>query len=346
MNSLQCVYFRLLELLRSAEKCCRFACLAEGDFAEEQISSEVPRERCALKISALSHEFALECKDFSFVSLFADFKRLQVAAGDPYLLSGAFELFIKGLAEKTGQLFNTEVKVTDYAVPIDPASYRCHVSFYLCFQERKFPCVLYFKSFTAADDLCSALKKSVPVCSVREDGESPADGDLKTELSIIAASCTLSFKELASLRVLDAVLSDRAFSADALLVRCGKFQCQARLCEDGRLQLTSCFVELSGDSSMSENAEDTNNPETDNGSEENMRQVADSLPVELIFELERQTLSLAELKELKKDSMLDLANQDFSSVNLVACGRVIAKGRLAECGNRCALQITEIVKSV
>lgn len=65
----------------------------------------------------------------------------------------------------------------------------------------------------------------------------------------------------------------------------------------------------------------------------------DELPLEVNFVLERQLMTLAQLKQLQAGSEIVLTNNDLSNVTLEINGQAVATGRIIDLGERFALQI-------
>lgn len=65
----------------------------------------------------------------------------------------------------------------------------------------------------------------------------------------------------------------------------------------------------------------------------------DTLSFEVNFVLERQLMTLANLKQLKAGSEIVLTNNDLSNITLEINGQAVATGRLIDLGERFALQI-------
>ena len=68
----------------------------------------------------------------------------------------------------------------------------------------------------------------------------------------------------------------------------------------------------------------------------------EALKLEAVFELERQSFTLSELKELHQGSVVTLHNRDLTALKLMINGQCAALGRLIEVGDRYAFEITRL----
>jgi flagellar motor switch protein FliN/FliY len=66
------------------------------------------------------------------------------------------------------------------------------------------------------------------------------------------------------------------------------------------------------------------------------------LPVEVVVELGRTRLTVRQLAELDRDDVIDLARDAELPLDLVAGGRLIARGEVVMVGEKMALRITEV----
>jgi flagellar motor switch protein FliN/FliY len=66
------------------------------------------------------------------------------------------------------------------------------------------------------------------------------------------------------------------------------------------------------------------------------------LPVEVVVELGRTRLTVRQLAELDRDDVVDLARDAELPLDLVAGGRLIARGEVVMVGEKMALRITEV----
>jgi flagellar motor switch protein FliN/FliY len=66
------------------------------------------------------------------------------------------------------------------------------------------------------------------------------------------------------------------------------------------------------------------------------------LPVEVVVELGRTRLTVRQLAELDRDDVIDLARDAEMPLDLVAGGRLIARGEVVMVGEKMALRVTEV----
>ncbi len=67
------------------------------------------------------------------------------------------------------------------------------------------------------------------------------------------------------------------------------------------------------------------------------------IPIELTVELGRAKLTVRELAELTKDDVIELDRLASQPLDILAGGRVFARGEVVVIGDRVALRVTELV---
>jgi flagellar motor switch protein FliN/FliY len=67
------------------------------------------------------------------------------------------------------------------------------------------------------------------------------------------------------------------------------------------------------------------------------------LPVELVVELGRTQLTVAELAELQRDQLVELDKLANQELDVMVGGRLLARGEIVLDGDEVALRITEMV---
>lgn len=226
-----------------------------------------------LQILAFEHTYALECRDFGFLSLFQDFKDLDPSNTDPLLLLGAFELFVGGLIKKASDFIKKPITISEYLVDFAVAAQTIPIDFYLKFHQQKFACTLYCPSPEDANALEQMLKtlsdenpqwekdtlcnpELIEVVGAEQSltdsslgaslGHSVKSNQLTIPLSLQLGTTTLRLSELLSLKCGSAILLDVAyFQQDLLRLVYGKQGAMAKINKDYHcLQLTSDFAPL------------------------------------------------------------------------------------------------------
>ena len=66
------------------------------------------------------------------------------------------------------------------------------------------------------------------------------------------------------------------------------------------------------------------------------------IPIELVVELGRATLTVRELSQLSKDDVIELDRLASAPLDIVAGGQVFARGEVVVVDDRVALRITEL----
>ncbi len=78
-------------------------------------------------------------------------------------------------------------------------------------------------------------------------------------------------------------------------------------------------------------------------SDRNKVSLLNELPVEVVVELGRTRLTVRQLAELDRDDVVDLGRDAELPLDLVAGGKLIARGEVVMVGDKMALRITELV---
>lgn len=78
-------------------------------------------------------------------------------------------------------------------------------------------------------------------------------------------------------------------------------------------------------------------------SDRNKVSLLNELPVEVVVELGRTRLTVRQLAELDRDDVVDLGRDAELPLDLVAGGKLIARGEVVMVGEKMALRITELV---
>jgi flagellar motor switch protein FliN/FliY len=78
-------------------------------------------------------------------------------------------------------------------------------------------------------------------------------------------------------------------------------------------------------------------------SDRNKVAMLNELPVEIVVELGRTRLTVRQLAELDRDDVVDLGRDAEMPLDLVAGGKLIARGEVVMVGEKMALRITELV---
>lgn len=78
---------------------------------------------------------------------------------------------------------------------------------------------------------------------------------------------------------------------------------------------------------------------------ENTRQLVSEMPIQVVAVLGKKTMSLSEVLELKAGEVLDLRKLPQEMVDLVANGRLIARGELVLVDGKVGIQIKKVVAS-
>lgn len=78
-------------------------------------------------------------------------------------------------------------------------------------------------------------------------------------------------------------------------------------------------------------------------SDRNKVSMLNELPVEVVVELGRTRLTVRQLAELDRDDVVDLGRDAELPLDLVAGGKLIARGEVVMVGDKMALRITELV---
>ena len=78
-------------------------------------------------------------------------------------------------------------------------------------------------------------------------------------------------------------------------------------------------------------------------SDRNKVALLNELPVEVVVELGRTRLTVRQLAELDRDDVVDLGRDAEMPLDLVAGGKLIARGEVVMVGEKMALRITELV---
>lgn len=69
------------------------------------------------------------------------------------------------------------------------------------------------------------------------------------------------------------------------------------------------------------------------------------IPIELVVELGRARLTVRELAELSKDDVIELDRLASQPLDILAGGKVFARGEVVVVDDRVALRVTELVGS-
>ncbi len=67
------------------------------------------------------------------------------------------------------------------------------------------------------------------------------------------------------------------------------------------------------------------------------------IPIDLVVELGRTTLSIRELSQLEKDDVVELSRLVTEPLDILAGGQVFARGEVVVVEDRVGLRITELV---
>lgn len=67
------------------------------------------------------------------------------------------------------------------------------------------------------------------------------------------------------------------------------------------------------------------------------------LPVDVVVELGRTRMTFRQLAAMEKDDVIDLDRSSDDPLDIVAGGKVLARGDLVVDGDRMAIRITELV---
>lgn len=68
------------------------------------------------------------------------------------------------------------------------------------------------------------------------------------------------------------------------------------------------------------------------------------IPIDLVVELGRSTLSVRELSQLEKDDVIELNRLANEPLDILAGGQVFARGEVVVVEDRVGLRITELVE--
>lgn len=298
---------------------------------------------CALQVQGAGVQVLLEPLSWDFLSAlnFED-DVLSALPGFPSELKlAALESLLQPELEALSPLLHTELEIQQYVSSFDKAqqdkcygSLHCELQVQLHTEEQAqaeaaatctLPLRLYFVSEEAVHT-CYELSLQLPVAA---DISASALHNPPQEVCFMAGSTVLTVKELRSLREGDALRLDIFYPAqDKMLLVWHKMSATAAA-KDGKLTLTAAFgPAVSGRKLMSE------------------QKVTDvtAVQLEVQFELDRQTMSLAELQNLGEGSVLALHNTDLSAVRMMLSGQCVAKGRIIDVGSGFAFQITELAR--
>ncbi|MBE0398767.1 type III secretion system cytoplasmic ring protein SctQ [Halomonas sp. FME1] len=159
-------------------------------------------------------------------------------------------------------------------------------------------------------------------------------------LQWVAGYQTLSLAELRGLNLGDVVMLDRLGPETAEIG--GTLMAEAAAHRDG-MQLRSPFHVLTqGDFNMAQPPDEAQKDAGGAPPTHLDESTLDRLPVRLVCEFGRLELSLGELRELDRGSVLPLSRPSEEAVDLVVNGKAMGRGRLVEVGDGLGVQIVRL----
>ncbi len=302
--------------------------LQEAEVVTAGFSSSLDKP-IALELNAFANLFALEIFDFSVLSRVSPFENVEPENLSPDLLLAGYELYLKDTLKKLGDVLDASISVSSYLHDFKPEDYKDRIYFYLHKDNLKIPLGLHFKLEDGMTILLSKLD------SIKTTSEK--DPDLNCEVQYIIGKTVVTLKELKSLKTGDGIALDEFFlKNDQVILKCNNYGAVA-LASDNKLTLQTPFSLVApqqGGSAMADDVADKDNLTS-----------LDDLNYELYFELDRKTFTLAEIKSLTAESVIELNNKDLSNIAIMAGTQRIGRGRIIDLGDRFGLQITEFAKN-
>lgn len=283
----------------------------------------------ALELNAAAERFYLKPLDFACIKSLPAFADSAVPPQDldPALKLAGLEILLAGPLQQLGALLDSNITVVNYQQYFQARPEQPYWCFKLKIGDFTVPLVLYANNDDAAQALQAKLQ---PLCA-RVAAATAENSLLPLLLSIIIGRMRLSAEEFSGLRVGDALVPDEcALRQNTLLLLAGNL-CARAVLQEGALQLGENFKTMAG-SDMSDQKNTAGADLT----------ALDNLQLEVVFELERQQISLKELKTLQAGSILPLQNRDLNQISLLINGQKAAEGRLIEVGDAFAVQLTRL----
>lgn len=278
----------------------------------------------AFKVRADNLTFYLQPVDFASLKSLPAFNKEELVIDklEADLKLAGVEILLLEPLEKLSALFGSEICIESYEAEYTPADGLSQVSFEYLLDGCMVPFVLY----ASTEGMEFLYQKTQPLAEQKL--QTQADPDPTVMVHYVAGRFTLTAEDLKSLREGDAaVLSEYYLKQDELSLECGSL-CARAQAQGGKLLLTQSFHQNEAVPMADENSADLTAP--------------DNLKLDCVLELDRQSMSLSELKALQEGSVLPLNNRDLTQVKLLVGGQCTAVGRIIEAGDCFAFQITRL----
>lgn len=302
----------------------------------------LPPHPVLLEISAQGAEFILACADSNaLLSLPGLKERQDLVAGlqlPQEILAAFLELCLDPSIKQAGKALETTIIVTGYGVDFDPAKFPLSFAFYYQEGEIQLPLILMCRNTAALNNLLQKLDEIYVARSAQFSD--PALNSCSVTLKLIAGMSVLSVSELDSLEEGDAIVIDRfCLKDDRLIVGFKDFLANAAI-SAGHVTLQGPFVKSTLLTALISQDKETPMSDAQNTAPQaSDLQSMDELKLEISFVVDRQVMTLAQLKELQEGSEIALTNHDLSNVLLEVNGQTLASGRIIDLGDRFGFQI-------
>ncbi len=291
----------------------------------------------ALEISAAAVQVLLEPLDYAILKRSPPFKdqELDLQTLPPELKAAGIELLLTPYLSVLSPLIDAHISVSSYQAQTKAADVFDSLSFTLQLPEGELPCRLILRNADALSTLQTLAERLLQHAP-------PSTGiDPAVSVGFAAGTMQLAPAELKSLRTGDAlILDDCPAGRGEILLTAGELRALASLGPEGALTLKGGFYHkgnamTDAPKAVPAAADAAAPAETD-------LTALEALKLEAVFELERQSFTLSELKELHQGSVVTLHNRDLTALKLMINGQCAALGRLIEVGDRYAFEITRL----
>ncbi len=299
---------------------------------------KVPSPEYSLELSTADLQILLEPADYSLLASCPPFDTLTdpLSVLSPELKAAGIELLLTPALQALGRLLESNITVSGYIAPGSWSKVAASLSCTLCLSSGQLPCRLHLRSH---EDL-NLLQQYLGRLTATVPAAPAASLDPQLSISFAAGIMQLTLSELKGLQCGDALILDEcSLAAGDILLLAQDLRCSAHLEEDGSLKLNGCFYK--------EGTEMDINQQTNSGGSTTEPAAAeltaiDELKLTAVFEIERQTFSVSQLKKLQQGSVLNLHQHDLTGLKLMINGQCAAYGRLIEAGDRYAFEITRL----
>ena len=302
---------------------------------------DLPSDPVILEISAQGAEFILAPADKNALLHLPILREraasLSALPLNKEILAASLELYLRPLLKQAAKELQTTITISGYGESFEKARFPLSFAFYLEVDELRIPFLLMCKNSDAVNNLLRNLDE---IYSARATTlTDPTSDSIPVAVKIIAGISALSVSELESLEEGDALVIERfCLKDDRLLIGCNGYVANARIA-NGKVTLTGDLVKSAAlCSGFSENKEAEMSEDKAEPQEQPLQDL-NKLKLEVSFIVDRQVMSLTQLKELKEGSEIPLTNHDLSNVVLEVNGQPLASGRIIDLGDRFGFRI-------